>query len=268
MNMTQKQLQKIIEAAIFASRRPIKVEALCRLFEEGDKPEKDDIQDALDALAKHYEKRGVTLAEVSTGYRFQVNQDIAPELTSLFEEKPARYSRALLETLALIAYQQPITRAEVEEVRGVVVSTNIMRTLLEHGWVRSVGHRDVPGRPALYATTKEFLDHFGMKSLEELPPLSDIQSLEIPELENVMPALGDEPEAQEAAAARAVEEAMAEMLEEEGIEAEEPSADNIEETLTEEEQDAIVERLEAFEDVIVTCHNEIESSKVDNADKT
>ncbi|MAZ44924.1 MAG: SMC-Scp complex subunit ScpB [Legionellales bacterium] len=172
------QLERIIEAALFAAPKPLTIKALLKLFPEDACPEAGEIEAALQSIESDYAERGINLKQVSSGYRFQVSADVAPELRVLFEEKPARYSRALLETLALIAYRQPITRAEVEEVRGVVVSTNIVKTLLEHEWIRIVGHKDVPGKPALFATTKQFLDHFNLKSLDELPPLSQIVDLD------------------------------------------------------------------------------------------
>ena len=171
-------LDRIIEAAIFAAPKPLSLKQLLRLFPEDTRPEVDDINETLERLVNHYEKRGIHLVQVASGYRFQVSESCSNDLQLLFDEKPARYSRALLETLALIAYRQPITRAEVEDVRGVVVSTNIVKTLLEHEWVRIVGHKDVPGRPALFATTKQFLDHFNLTSLEDLPALSEIVDIE------------------------------------------------------------------------------------------
>lgn len=175
--MEIKQLHRILEGALFAAGEPLTIDRMLGLFEETQRPEKKIIQEALAELALHYEDRGIELKSLASGYQFQVRADLSSWVKRLWEEKPPRYSRALMETLALVAYRQPITRAEIEEVRGVVVSTNIMQTLLEHGWVRIVGHRDVPGKPGLYATTKQFLDNFGLKSLNELPPLSEIQDL-------------------------------------------------------------------------------------------
>lgn len=170
-----KQLHRILEGAIFAAGEPLSIDRLSSLFEDNQRPEKQVMREALEELSSHYEGRGIELKQLASGYQFQVKSDLSTWIKRLWEEKPPRYSRALMETLALVAYRQPITRAEIEEVRGVVVSTNIMRTLVEHGWIRIVGHRDVPGKPGLYATTKQFLDNFGLKSLNELPPLSDIQ---------------------------------------------------------------------------------------------
>ncbi|HEY9036654.1 MAG TPA: SMC-Scp complex subunit ScpB [Pseudomonadales bacterium] len=171
-------LQRIIEGALLASGRAMSVQQLQELFDEIHRPELADIRAALSALADSYEGRGVELKEVASGFRFQVRQDLGPWVTRLWDEKPQRYSRALLETLALIAYRQPITRGDVESVRGVAVSTNIIKTLLERDWVKVVGHKDVPGRPALYATTRNFLDYFNMKNLDELPPLAEIRDLD------------------------------------------------------------------------------------------
>lgn len=171
------QIAPIIEAALFSTGHPVKLETLLSLFPSEDVT-KDIVKEALATLAEHYAERGVILKEVASGYRFEVNPTIARSLDPLFEEKPGRYSRALLETLALIAYRQPITRSEIEEIRGVVVSTQIIRTLSDHNWIRIVGYRDVPGKPALYATTKEFLDTLSLKSLSELPPLSEIRPME------------------------------------------------------------------------------------------
>ncbi len=175
--MTRDDIAKVLEAALMASDRPLSLDALRRLFDEP-APARDELCAALEGLREAYAERAVELVEVASGYRFQVRRPWAARVARLWEEKPPRYSRALLETLALIAYRQPITRGEIEEIRGVAVSSQIMRTLLERGWVRVVGHREVPGRPALYATTRAFLDHFGLARLEELPPLPEVKDLE------------------------------------------------------------------------------------------
>ncbi|MGE3319139.1 MAG: SMC-Scp complex subunit ScpB [Candidatus Berkiella sp.] len=172
------ELIRIVEGAIFAAGAPLSPQDIIKLFEEDEKPAIGDVRKAIEQLQKGYEKRGITLVEVASGYRFQVADHVAPYIAKSTEERPARYSRALLETLALIAYRQPITRGEIEDIRGVVVSTNIIKTLDEQEWIRVVGYKDVPGKPALYATTKMFLDHFGLKSLEELPPLSELKAIE------------------------------------------------------------------------------------------
>jgi segregation and condensation protein B len=170
-------LKTIVEAVLLAASRPLSVDQLRAMFAEDERPERNELRAALAALADEYTGRGIELAEVGSGYRIQIRQEMQPWVSRLWEEKPARYSRALLETLALIAYRQPITRGEIEEVRGVTVSTSIMKTLLEREWVRVVGHREVPGRPAMYGTTREFLDYFSLKSLEELPTLAELRDL-------------------------------------------------------------------------------------------
>jgi len=172
------QLARIVEAALFAARRPLSIEDLLALFTEDERPEKSALREAVAALEQDYEKRAIELKELATGFQFVVKPDLSPWVSRLWEERAPRYSRALLETLALVAYRQPITRGEIEDVRGVAVSTHIMRTLIEREWVRVVGHRDVPGKPAIYATTKTFLDYFGLKRLQDLPPLSELQDLD------------------------------------------------------------------------------------------
>lgn len=174
----QIKLKRIIEGALLAAGGPVTVDRLAQLFADNERPANSDIRQALKEMAGDYEGRGFELKEVASGWRFQVCQDLAPWVSRLWEEKPARYSRALLETLALVAYRQPVTRGEIEEVRGVSVSSNIIRTLLEREWIRVVGHRDVPGRPAMYATTKTFLDYFNLKNLSELPSLAEIRDLD------------------------------------------------------------------------------------------
>ena len=181
--MEAEQLQKILEGALLASQKPLTVEKLAALFPEdlysGEEcPDGNQIREALVAISEACEDRGFELKKVASGYRFQVRQELAPWVGRLWEEKPQRYTRALLETLALIAYRQPITRGEIEEIRGVAVSSNIIRTLQDREWVRVVGHRDVPGRPAMFATTRQFLDYFNLENLNELPPLSEIRNLE------------------------------------------------------------------------------------------
>lgn len=172
------EIKHFVEAALLAAGRPLSIDQLQKLFDGRMTPEKPEIRQAIAALLEDYEGRGITVAEVASGFRIQVNAGMADQLQKLWEERPPRYSRALFETLALIAYRQPITRGEIEEVRGVAVSSNIVRTLLERDWVRVVGHRDVPGRPEMFATTKAFLDYFGLKKLEDLPPLADLSDWE------------------------------------------------------------------------------------------
>ncbi len=173
-----KKIQAITEAALLAAGKPMSVEQLRELFEEDERPARQIMEHVLVLLEQSCRGRGFELKKVASGYRLQVREEYAPWVGRLFEEKPQRYSRALLETLALVAYRQPITRGEIEDIRGVTVSSNIVRTLLEREWVRVVGHRDVPGRPAMYATTKQFLDYFNLEGLDQLPPLSEIRDLE------------------------------------------------------------------------------------------
>ena len=168
----------VIEAALLAAGKPLTLEQLAGLFDEGARPSKPEMKQAMAELSEQCEGRGFELKEVASGWRFQVRQELAPWVGRLWDEKPQRYTRALLETLALIAYRQPITRGEIEDIRGVSVSTNIIRTLQEREWVRVVGHRDVPGRPAMYATTRQFLDYFNLRNLDELPPLSELRDLD------------------------------------------------------------------------------------------
>jgi len=178
MIIEQEKLKRIIEAAILATGQPINLDQLLKLFIEEEKPSRENIRAVIKLLQEDYTDRGMELIEVSSGYRIQAKQNYSQWVSRLWEEKPARYSRALLETLVLIAYKQPITRGEIENVRGVGVSSNIMKTLQEREWVRVVGHRDVPGKPAIYATTRQFLDYFNLKSLDQLPTLSEIRDLE------------------------------------------------------------------------------------------
>lgn len=171
-------LKQIIEGLLLSAGRPLSVAALSELFLEGERPASEQIRDALNAIAQDCEGRGFELKEVASGFRFQVPQKLSPWISRLSEEKPQRYTRALLETLGLIAYRQPITRGDIEEIRGVAVSSTIIRTLLDREWIRVVGHRDVPGRPAMFATTRHFLDYFNLKNLQELPPLAEIRDLD------------------------------------------------------------------------------------------
>lgn len=176
--MELQQLKQIIEAALMAHGNALSVERMQLLFEEHEKPDSKLIREALESLQQDMEGRGIEVKEVASGFRLQVRKEIAPWVSRLWEEKAPRYTRALLETLSLIAYRQPITRGDIEDVRGVAVSSNIIRTLLERDWVRVVGHRDVPGRPAMYATTKTFLDYFNLKTLDELPTLDEIREMD------------------------------------------------------------------------------------------
>jgi segregation and condensation protein B len=179
MNLTDpRDLAPLLEAFLLASGKPQSLERLHELFEEAERPEPAVFKKALEVLGKSCDKRAFELVEVASGYRLQIREKYAPWVGRLWEERPQRYSRALLETMALIAYRQPITRGEIEDVRGVAVNSNIVKTLVEREWIRVVGYRDVPGRPAMFATTKAFLDHFNLKSLDELPPLAVLREME------------------------------------------------------------------------------------------
>jgi segregation and condensation protein B len=171
-------LVQIIEGALLAAGKPLTVAQLAELFDEHERPESAAIREALTEASARCEGRGFELQEVSSGFRYQVRQSLSPWVGRLWHERPQKYSRALLETLALVAYRQPITRGEIEEIRGVAVSTNIIKTLHEREWIRVVGHRDVPGRPSMYATTRQFLDYFNLKTLDQLPALAEIRDLE------------------------------------------------------------------------------------------
>ena len=170
-------LKQIIEGAILAADQPLSIDLMIQLFEH-EPPTRAEVREALATITEECDGKGFELKEVASGYRFQVKTEYGQWVSRLWDERPPRYTRALLETLALIAYKQPITRGDIEEIRGVTVSTNIMRTLLEREWIRVVGHRDVPGKPAIYATTKSFLDYFNLSSLDELPTLSEIKDLD------------------------------------------------------------------------------------------
>ena len=176
--MSDTGLVQIVEGALLAAGKPLTVAQLVDLFEAHERPENSEIREALKEVAERCEDRGFELHEVAGGFRFQVRQVLSPWVARLWHERPQKYSRALLETLALMAYRQPITRGEIEEIRGVAVSTNIIKTLHEREWIRVVGHRDVPGRPAMYATTRQFLDYFNLKSLDQLPVLAEIRDLD------------------------------------------------------------------------------------------
>jgi segregation and condensation protein B len=172
--MSDIDLKQILEGALFASRQPMSIYQMKKLFGDQKAPTEGMLREALASLADEYQGRAVSLVEVAGGFRFQVIGALAPYLVNLTDEKPGKYSRATLETLAMIAYRQPVTRGEIEAVRGVAVNTQIVRTLEERGWVTVVGHKEVPGRPALLATTTQFLNDFGLKSLEELPSAEDL----------------------------------------------------------------------------------------------
>lgn len=176
--MNEQDLKYIVEATLLAAGRPVTTSQLLDLFEERERPTPELLRAALDLLAADYELRGIELLEVASGWRIQVRQRCVDVVSRLWQERASKYSRALLETLALIAYRQPITRSEIEEIRGVSISSTIMRTMQERNWIRVVGHREVPGRPELLGTTREFLDYFGLKSLDQLPTLAELRDLE------------------------------------------------------------------------------------------
>lgn len=179
MSFDSDTLRRIIEGALLAAGKPLNVNQLQELFGDDDvRPARDEILAVLEDIGASLDGRGYELKQVASGWRFQVCEELAPWVGRLWEEKPQKYSRAVLETLAIVAYRQPITRGEIEDIRGVAVSTNIVRTLLDRDWIRVVGHREVPGRPAMYATTRGFLDYFNVKSLDELPTLAEIRELE------------------------------------------------------------------------------------------
>ncbi|KQB55059.1 segregation and condensation protein B [Pseudomonas endophytica] len=179
MNLTEpRELAPLLEAFLLASGKPQSLERLFELFEEHERPEPAVFKKALDLLRKSCDGRAFELKEVASGYRLQIREKFAPWVGRLWEERPQRYSRAMLETMALIAYRQPITRGEIEDVRGVAVNSHIVKTLIEREWIRVVGYRDVPGKPAMFATTKAFLDHFNLQNLDDLPPLAELRELE------------------------------------------------------------------------------------------
>lgn len=180
--MIETELEALLEALLLSAGRPLNEDELLKIFAEEERPKKTDLRKALALLQENCAARGIRLVEIASGYQFQINPKWAPWVAKLWEEKAPRYSRALLETLALIAYRQPITRGEIEDIRGVTISPSIFKTLLEdREWIRVVGHREVPGRPALYATTKAFLDYFGLKALDQLPALPEIMNLDVVE---------------------------------------------------------------------------------------
>lgn len=202
--MQDRYLNNVVEAALLAAGRPLSVEQLLELFDERERPTAAEIRAALSALEADYAERGIELMEVASGYRVQIRRSVTETVSRLWQERPRRYSRAFLETLALIAYRQPLTRGEIEEIRGVAVNPDIVRTLFERSWIRVVGHREVPGRPELLGTTREFLDYFNLKSLDDLPTLAELRDMdnlgvqlefsgqEIPEDDGLSPAPKDD----------------------------------------------------------------------------
>jgi segregation and condensation protein B len=176
--MNDQYVKNVIEAALLAAGRPLTMDELVSVFDERDGSNAEEVRAAIAALTADYETRGLELLEVASGYRIQIRAGVAEPVSRLWQERPAKYSRALLETLALVAYRQPITRGEIEQIRGVAVNPNIIKTLLERSWIRVVGHRDVPGKPELLGTTREFLDYFSLKKLDDLPTLAQLKELE------------------------------------------------------------------------------------------
>jgi len=209
--MNEIYVRNVVEAALLAAGRPLTMDELLAVFDERDGPTADALLAAIAALRGEYENRGLELVEVASGFRIQIRASVAEPVSRLWQERPAKYSRAMLETLALIAYRQPITRGEIEQIRGVAVNPNIIKTLLERSWIRVVGHRDVPGKPELLGTTREFLDYFSLKKLDDLPTLAQLKELEELRVQLTLP--GAEPivslEAEVEAEAEAEEAAAA-----------------------------------------------------------
>ena len=212
-------LKSILEGVLLAADEPLNLAALAAVFSDDERPSNGEIREALTALEADYSERGIELREVASGYRIQVREEVNPWVARLWEERPQRYSRALLETLALIAYRQPITRGDIEEVRGVSVRSSIIRTLQEREWIRVVGHRDVPGKPALFGTTKAFLDYFNLASLDDLPSLAEIRDMDSiePELDfDAAAKASDDTDSDDADSAEAVETEAGQAGEEDG----------------------------------------------------
>ncbi|WP_460804668.1 SMC-Scp complex subunit ScpB [Microbulbifer agarilyticus] len=213
MSIAPELLRRIVEGALMAAGQPLSEDRLLSLIDEGERPEKSELRQALEDIAESCAERGFELKQVASGWRFQVPEELAPWVNKMWEEKPQKYSRATLETLAIIAYRQPITRGDIEEIRGVAVSSHIVKSLSERGWIKVVGQRDVPGKPSLYATTREFLDYFNLKSLDDLPTLAEIRDIEslnaALDLGDGAPAPEGDAQAAEAGAEDAVEAEVA-----------------------------------------------------------
>jgi len=206
--MNDQYVKNVIEAALLAAGRPLTMDELVNVFDERDGSNAEEVRGAIAALTADYETRGLELLEVASGYRIQIRAGVAQPVSRLWQERPAKYSRALLETLALVAYRQPITRGEIEQIRGVAVNPNIIKTLLERSWIRVVGHRDVPGKPELLGTTREFLDYFSLKKLDDLPTLAQLKELEDLRVQLTLP--GADPQVAVATGADADADANAE----------------------------------------------------------
>jgi len=224
--MNDQYVRNVIEAALLAAGRPLAADELVGLFDERDGSAADEVRTAITALQSEYETRGIELVEVASGFRIQIRSAVAPPVSRLWQERPTKYSRALLETLALVAYRQPITRGEIEQIRGVTVNPNIIKTLLERSWIRVIGHRDVPGRPELLGTTRDFLDYFGLQKLDDLPTLAALKELENLRVQLSLPGAEPAVESTEAAAgetesseARGAADASGEQSDEDELEA-------------------------------------------------
>jgi segregation and condensation protein B len=203
--MNEQDLKNLIEATLLAAGRPVTIDEIVDLFDERERPTMDELRACLESLSADYENRGVEIKEIASGWRIQIRRRYTDQVSRLWQERPSRYSRALLETLALIAYRQPITRSEIEEIRGVAISSTIMRTLQERSWIRVVGHREVPGHPELLGTTREFLDYFGLRRLDELPTLAELRDLDTIGVQLELPS-GDVEVQEEAVPAEATSE--------------------------------------------------------------
>jgi len=236
--MEATEIKYFVEAALLAAGRPLNIDQLKGLFDGRATLEKSEIRQAIATLNEEYEDRGIVISEVASGFRMQVKSGMAERLQKLWEERPPRYSRALFETLALIAYRQPITRGDIEEIRGVTVSSNITRQLLERDWVRVVGHRDVPGRPAMFATTKAFLDYFGLKKLDDLPPLADLSDWESLRVQLNLPDVEDPSGSGAEAAAEAASRDLPVLYPEDG---DEEMVEEVLDELSEEGPEEVVE---------------------------
>lgn len=258
VSVDDNEIKYFVEAALLAAGRALTVSQLQELFDGRSTPDKTRVREAIAALREDYKGRGLTIAEVASGFRIQITSTMASRLQKLWEERPPRYSRALFETLALVAYRQPMTRGEIEEIRGVSVSSNIIRTLLEREWVRVVGHRDVPGRPAMFGTTRQFLDYFGLKKLEDLPPLADLSDWESLRVQLDLPDVEDEEESFEAPSVTPLPVETAE----DAADAELPELDP--EVLAEAE--ALADS--GFEEIVATEWSENDAETPENTDAT
>lgn len=264
MSMNIEKIKCIIEAALMAAGSSLSKERMVQLFSEDDKVQTTDVSKALSMLQEEAEGRGIELVEVATGFRYQARQDYAEWVAKLWEERPSRYSRALLETLSLIAYRQPTTRSDIEQVRGVGVSSSIVKTLLEREWIRVVGHRDVPGKPALYATTKQFLDYFGLKSLDELPSLAEIK-----DLDNLNPELkfeqdeDDEGQSQETVGVSQLDEETDGKSDESQLEGSEEAPENTPDDSEDDEFESTATEQDEDEPIFSEADDEVEQEQGD-----